>query len=74
MRFRGSTKDDRLRVSSGSPWEPVAGYSRALKVGERILVAGTTGFGPDGTFDPDPFVQARQAFANIAGALRAACG
>jgi enamine deaminase RidA (YjgF/YER057c/UK114 family) len=40
---------DRLRISSGGPWEAMAGYSRAIVVGDSCWVAGTTDAGPDGT-------------------------
>jgi enamine deaminase RidA (YjgF/YER057c/UK114 family) len=40
---------DRVRVSSGGPWERVAGYSRAIVVGDSCWVAGTTDAGPDGS-------------------------
>src|SRR5215212_1179443 len=44
----------RRRVPSGSPYEPVVGFSRALRVGDRVLVAGTAPIWPDGSCDPDP--------------------
>ncbi len=62
----------RQLVSSGSPWEMVVGYSRAVRVGERILVAGTAPQWPDGTVDPDPAAQARRCFQIIAEALEQA--
>jgi enamine deaminase RidA (YjgF/YER057c/UK114 family) len=49
---------ERRRIASGSPYEPVIGFSRALRVGERVLVAGTAPLWPDGSCDPDPRAQA----------------
>src|ERR1700694_1400302 len=61
--------DDRQRVSSGSPFEPHIGFSRALRVGTRVLVSGTAPVWPDGSCDPDPGVQARRCFEIILSAL-----
>lgn len=63
---------DRRRISSGSPWEPRIGISRALRIGERVLVSGTAPIWPDGSCDPDPSVQARRCLEIIAQALREA--
>lgn len=52
--------NERRRVSSGSPYEPVIGFSRALRVGDRVLVSGTAPIWPDGSCDPDPAVQTRR--------------
>lgn len=52
----------RLRVSSGSPFEPVIGFSRAVRVGDRVLVAGTGPVWPDGSCPDDAYVQARRCF------------
>ena len=62
---------DRRRISSGGPWESVAGYSRAIVVGDGCWVAGTTDAGPDGaTQHPgDVAGQARAALAIIERAL-----
>jgi enamine deaminase RidA (YjgF/YER057c/UK114 family) len=65
---------ERQRVSSGSPFEPTIGFSRALRVGDRVLVAGTAPIWPDGSCDPDPGVQARRCFEIILDALRQAGG
>jgi enamine deaminase RidA (YjgF/YER057c/UK114 family) len=56
-------------VSSGSPFEPVIGFSRAVQVGPRVLVSGTAPVWPDGTCDPDPGVQARRCFEIALAAL-----
>ena len=59
----------RQNVSSGSPWEPVLGFSRAVRVGDRVLVAGTAPVWPDGSCDADPGVQARRCLEIVAAAL-----
>jgi enamine deaminase RidA (YjgF/YER057c/UK114 family) len=66
----------RKHHSSGAPWEPVAGYSRAVRVGSRIHVAGTTAAGPDGTVmhAGDPAAQTRAVLLKIREALQALGG
>jgi enamine deaminase RidA (YjgF/YER057c/UK114 family) len=65
---------ERVRVSSGGPWEAVAGYSRAIAVGDGCWVAGTTDAGPDGRsrHPGDPGAQARAILEIIDTALREA--
>jgi enamine deaminase RidA (YjgF/YER057c/UK114 family) len=63
---------DRRLISSGSAFEPVMGYSRAVRVGERVVVAGTAAQRPDGSVDDDPGDQTRRCLEIVAAALREA--
>ena len=60
---------ERLRVASGSPFEPLIGFSRAVRAGDRVLVSGTAPIWPDGSCDPDPRAQAARCLEIILGAL-----
>jgi enamine deaminase RidA (YjgF/YER057c/UK114 family) len=63
---------ERRSVSSGSPFEPQVGFSRAVRVGDRVLVSGTAPVWPDGSCDPDAEAQAKRCLEIIVEALREA--
>lgn len=64
----------RQNISSGSPFEPKVGFSRAVRVDDRVIVAGTAPIWPDDFVDPDPGAQTRRCLEIMLQALEQAGG
>ncbi|CAN5743250.1 RidA family protein [soil metagenome] len=67
----GVQMSDRERISSGSPFESSVGFSRALRVGNRVVVAGTAPIWPDGSCPDDAYLQTKRCLEIILTALAA---
>jgi reactive intermediate/imine deaminase len=67
-------RNGRQCVSTGSPWEPVVGYSRAVRAGDFIFVTGTVGLEPDGRYAATLKAQTRRALEIIVAAIEALGG
>jgi enamine deaminase RidA (YjgF/YER057c/UK114 family) len=67
-------RQGRRHASTGSPWEPVIGYSRAVRAGNAIFVTGTVGVEADGSFGPTMKAQTKRALEIIVAAIEALGG
>ena len=65
---------NRIRIATGTPWEPIVGYSRAIRVGQQVWVSGTTATDASGAIvgAGDPYAQTKQILLNIEQALNSA--
>jgi enamine deaminase RidA (YjgF/YER057c/UK114 family) len=74
VRLTVEDRHGRRYVSTGSPWEPIVGYSRAVRTGSHITVTGTVGLEPDGSFATTIEGQTRRALTIILAAVEALGG
>ena len=72
--LRSDAVAERVRIGSGSPFESTIGFSRAVRVGDRVVVSGTAPVWPDGSCQEDVGLQARRCLEIIATALAEAGG
>jgi enamine deaminase RidA (YjgF/YER057c/UK114 family) len=69
-----STRSGRLCASSGSKWEPLMGYSRAVRAGNQIAVTGSVGINADGTYSPSLEAQTRRSLQIVRAAIESLGG
>lgn len=74
IRITVTDRHGRRCASSGAKWEPIMGYSRAVRTGDAITVTGTVGVNADGTYSPSLAAQTRRSLAIIRAALEALGG
>jgi enamine deaminase RidA (YjgF/YER057c/UK114 family) len=74
VKVQTSERYGRRYASTGSPWEPIVGYSRAVRTGQTITVTGTVGLGADRKFAAGAAAQARRALEIIRAAIEALGG
>lgn len=74
IRITTTTRAGRLTASSGSKWEPLMGYSRAVRSGNFIAVTGTVGVNADGSYSPSLEAQTRRSLAIIRAAVHSLGG
>ena len=74
LKLTVTERHGRKCVSTGSPWEPLVGYSRAVRAGDFVFVTGTVGIEPDGRFGPTLKAQTRRALEIIVAAIEALDG
>jgi enamine deaminase RidA (YjgF/YER057c/UK114 family) len=74
IRITVTDRAGRRSASSGSKWEPVMGYSRAVRAGNLIAVTGTVGINADGTYSPSVGEQTRRSLAIIRAAVESLGG
>lgn len=74
VRIEVEERAGRRRASSGSKWEPLMGYSRAVRAGAHIAVTGSVGIGADGKYSPSLEEQTRRSLAIVRAAIEALGG